>query len=230
MIKCLLLSGENNHDWRRSSPFIKQVLEESGLFEVTLTENPSEALENAEGLCKYNLIFSDYNGPEWSEKAKANFEAAVRDGMGLVVLHAADNAFPGWVEYEKMVGLLWREGTGHGGFVEIDCRIVDKDHPITKGLSDFRKREELYHRLVHMHNVPYHVLAVAYSDPKDGGTGNDEPILIATQYGAGRIYHNALGHVWEGGDMSALEDDNFKRTITRGSEWAATGDVTARYS
>lgn len=228
MIKCLLLSGANNHDWRRSSPFIKQTLEGSGLFEVTLTENPSDVLEDADGLSSYDVIFSDYYGPEWSDKAKANFEAAIRGGTGLVVMHAADNAFPGWVEYEKMVGLLWREGTGHGGFVEIDCRIIDHDHPITKGLSDFRKREELYHRLVHMHDVPYHVLAVAYSDPKDGGTGNDEPIMIVTQYGAGRVYHHVLGHVWEGGDMTALEDDNFKRTLIRGTEWAATGAVTAQ--
>jgi len=51
--------------------------------------------------------------------------------------------------------------------------------------------------------------------------------MIVTQYGAGRVYHHVLGHVWEGGDMTALEDDNFKRILIRGTEWAATGAVTA---
>jgi len=148
-----LLSGANNHDWRRSSPFIKSVLEGSGKFEVTLTEDPSAALEDASALARYDLIFSDYNGPAWSDAAKANFESAVAGGTGLVVMHAADNAFSVWVEYEKMIGLLWREGTGHGQFQEIEVKIADRDHPITRGLSDYRTWDELYHRLVHMHET-----------------------------------------------------------------------------
>ncbi|MGB9618824.1 MAG: ThuA domain-containing protein [Armatimonadota bacterium] len=225
-IKCLLLSGANNHDWRRSSPFIRQVLEESGKFQVTITEYPSAALENASELVGYDLIFSDYNGPEWSDTAKSNFASAIAGGTGLVVMHAADNAFPGWVEYEKMIGLLWREGTGHGQFQEIEVRFVDQDHPITRGLADYHTWDELYNRLVHMHGVPYHVLATAWSNPEKGGTGNHEPVMVVTQYGKGRVYHQVLGHVWEGGDMRALENDGFKQTLIRGCEWAATGEVT----
>ena len=181
MIPTLLLTGENNHDWARSSPFIRDLLAQSGKFDVTLTQDPSSALEDIEGLAKYQLLFSDYNGPEWSELAQRNFEAAVRSGTGLVVLHAADNAFTGWVEYEKMVGLLWREGTSHGEFHEFPVTIADKDHPVTAGLADFRIWDELYHKLVHMHDVPYHVLATAYSATERGGTGNDEPVMMTTQ-------------------------------------------------
>ena len=222
-IKCLLLSGANNHDWKRSSPFCKDVLENSGKFEVTLTEDPSAVLEDASALASYDLIFSDYNGPAWSDKAKANFESAIAGGKGLVVMHAADNSFTGWVEYEKMVGLLWREGTGHGAFQEIEVKITDRDHPVTQGLSNYQTWDELYHRLVHMHGVPYHVLATAWSNPEKGGTGNDEPVMVVTQYGKGRVYHQVLGHVWEGGDMRALENDGFKETLVRGCQWAATG-------
>jgi uncharacterized protein len=226
-IRCLLLSGANNHDWKRSAPFVKHVLEHSGLFEVTLTEDPSKALEDGASLAGYQLIFTDYNGPAWSDAAKANFEAAVAGGTGLVVLHAADNAFRGWVEYEKMVGLLWREGTGHGQFHEFRVKITDPDHPITRGLSDFMQWDELYHRLVHMHDVPYHVIATAYSDPDKGGTGNAEPMMVVTEYGKGRVFHQVLGHVWEGGDMRAFEGEDFKRTLIRGCEWATTGEVTS---
>ena len=233
-IKTLLITGANNHDWQRSSPYIQKILEESGKFDVTLTENPSETLEDAEGLAQYDLLFSDYNGPEWSEAAKANFEQAVSGGTGLVILHAADNSFPGWVEYEKMVGLLWREGTGHGEFHEFPVTIIDREHPITRGVADFRIMDELYHRLVHMHDVPYHVLATAYSAEDKGGTGNDEPMMVVTQYGEGRVFHQVLGHIWpgdpegeyKGAGFIALENPGFVETTIRGSEWAATGDVS----
>jgi uncharacterized protein len=234
MIKTLLLSGENNHDWRRSSPFVRDLLVGSGKFEVTVAEDPSSVLEDIEGLAKYALIFSDYNGPEWSELAQRNFEAAVRSGTGLLVLHAADNAFTGWVEYEKMVAMLWREGTSHGEFHEFPVTYVDRRHPVTQGLEDFRLWDELYHKLVHMHGAEYHVLATAYSATERGGTGNDEPVMMTMQYGAGRVFHMVLGHVWEGdpngeykgASMITFENPGFQTALVRACEWAATGDVT----
>ncbi|MDQ1317583.1 MAG: uncharacterized protein QG588_1235 [Candidatus Poribacteria bacterium] len=227
MIKTLLISGANNHDWERATPYCKKLLEQSGKFSVTVTENPSEILENAQELKKYQLFFSDYNGAMWSETAKANFENAVKNGTGLVILHAADNAFPGWVEYEKMVGLLWREGTGHGRFHQFKVEIVDHNHPITQGIDDFMQWDELYHKLVHMHNVPYQVLAKAYSASDTGGTGNYEPMMVITQYGQGRIFHQVLGHIWKGQEeMQAFESNGFQQTLIRGCEWVATGKVS----
>ncbi len=233
MIKTLLITGANNHDWKRSAPFCKSLMEKTGKFSVELTEDPSALLANGELLKAYDLFFLDYNGPDWGEPARTNFEAAVRNGTGVVVLHAADNAFEGWTEYEKMVGLLWRQGTGHGEFHKFTVTIVDHNHPITQGLTDFALWDELYHRLVHMHDVPCHVLATAYSNPEKGGTGNDEPVMLATQYGAGRIYHHVLGHVWpgdphgeyKGASMITFENEAFKKALLRGCEWAATGAV-----
>ncbi len=232
-IRVLLLTGANNHDWQRSAPFCKDLLEHSGKFSVILTEMPSAALEDAAAMADYDLFFMDYNGPEWSELAQANFAAAVAGGVGLVILHAADNAFPGWTEFEKMVGLLWREGTGHGEFHEFKVTIVDHNHPTTQRLSDFSLWDELYHRLVHMHNVPYQVLATAYSDPATGGMGRDEPVMVATRYGQGRIYHHVLGHVWPGDNpeqkhstMITFENKSFQQALMRGCEWAATGQVS----
>lgn len=234
MLKVLLLSGANNHDWTRSTPFCKALLEDTGRFAVTVAQDPSAALEDADALASYDLIFSDYNGPEWSPAAKANFESAVSGGTGLLILHAADNAFTGWVEYEKMVGLLWREGTGHGHFHEFEVKITDHDHPVTRGLKDFRLWDELYHKLVHLHNVPYRVLATAYSSPDQLGSGNDEPMMVVTQYGQGRVFHMVLGHVWpgdpngeyKGASMITFENEGFKQALLRACEWAATGEVT----
>ena len=62
MIQTLLLTGENNHDWRRSAPFCRDLLTRTGKFAVDLTETPDEALADAARLDRYGLFFIDYNG------------------------------------------------------------------------------------------------------------------------------------------------------------------------
>ena len=65
------------------------------------------------------------------------------------------------------------------------------------------------------------VLATAYSDPANNGTGHDEPQLMTLGYGKGRVFHTTMGH-----DVSALSSVDFVVTFQRGTEWAATGHVT----
>jgi type 1 glutamine amidotransferase len=67
------------------------------------------------------------------------------------------------------------------------------------------------------------VLATAYSDPANSGSGHDEPQLLVLTYGKGRIFHTTLGH-----DVSALSSVDFVVTFQRGAEWAATGTVTQK--
>ena len=235
-IPTLLLTGANNHDWRRSAPFLQQLLEASGRFEVTLSVDPSTVLADAEALAAFALIFVDYNGPEWADHAKANFVRAVEQGTGLVILHAANNAFTGFVEYEKMCGICWRQGAGHGAFHEFEVTVTDHDHPITQGVADFRTSDELYHGLAPMHGVGYQVLATALSATDTGGSGKHEPMLLVSQYGRGRVFHQVLGHIWEGdpegenrgASLVALENEGFQLTTLRGCEWAATGWVSIK--
>jgi len=131
LIKTLILSGQGDHDWKRSTPFVRDLLAGTGRFSVDVTEDPNQVLEHADQLAKYDLLFCDYKGPDWSPQAKRNFEAAIAAGTGLVILHGANNGFVGWVEYEKMAGLLWREGAGHGAYHEFLVTIRDREHPVT---------------------------------------------------------------------------------------------------
>lgn len=229
-INTLILSGCNQHDWERSSPFVAKLMGDAGRFRVSITTGASAALEDAEALAQYDLLLSEYDGPQWSDAAKRNFEQAIASGTGLVILHSANLAFPGWVEYERMCGIAWREGSNHGDFHEFLVRIVDREHPVTRGLEDFLQSDELYHNLQHMHGAPYHVLATAYSSPEKHGTGKDEPMMVVTRYGEGRVFHMILGHVAlvypEGATMVSFENPPFQRALLRGAEWAATGEVT----
>ena len=227
-IPTLLLTGANNHDWPWTSQRLKQHLEAQGRFEVTVTSDPAATLASAKALEAFDLFVVDYNGPRWREPAESNFLDAVRGGKGVVLLHAANNAFQGWIDYERMAALCWRRGTGHGRFHTFDVEITDRDHPITRHLPDLVGHpDELYHDLLHMHGAEHRVLARARSSVESGGTGDLEPVMIVTEYGAGRVFHTPLGHVWpdQEATRASLLDPQLGTLLARGAEWAASGEV-----
>ncbi len=53
----------------------------------------------------YNVVVSNYNGEPWSEQTSADFANYVRGGGGFVSVHAADNSFPNWADYNRMIGV-----------------------------------------------------------------------------------------------------------------------------
>ncbi len=227
-IPVLVVSGANNHDWRWTTPSLVKILEEADLFEVTVTYEPGKDLADAKALGKYEAVVLDYNGKRWGEDAETTFIEAVQGGLGVVVVHAADNHGPGWVEYEKLVGDLWRKGTGHGRFHTFNVEMTDRDHPVTRSLPNFVLHpDELYHKLVNVHGVERRVLATAMSDPETGGTGNAEPMVLVKSFGEGRVFHTPLGHAWVNNPVqqASHNDPQFRALITRGTEWAATGTV-----
>ena len=64
-------------------------------------------------------------------------------------------------------------------------------------------------------------LATAYADPKFKGSGRNEPMIMTIDYGKGRVYHTPMGHAGY-----SMECVGFITTFLRGTEWAATGEVT----
>lgn len=234
-IPALIVSGANNHDWKYTAKQLERTLLECGRFTVETTDEPAKTFADPKALARFRVLVLNYNGPRWGEPAETNFLAAVAGGTGVAVIHAADNAFTGWTEYEKLVGDLWRDGTGitpgtsHGAFHAFDIHVTDREHPITRDLPDLVGHpDELYHLLVHTPGVERRVLATAWSAPDKGGTSEEEPMVIVQNYGKGRVFHTPLGHVWTGVEASHVtwEDAHLRLLVARGTEWAATGDVT----
>ena len=237
-LRVLLLSGRNNHDWRTTTPFLRQLLVDTGRFDVRVVEEP-EGL-TAETLAVYDLVVSDYCGPRWGPATERALVDFVRSGKGLVAVHGAAYAFsvhdvladrhvrtgitqPPWKEFAEMVGGSWPTAPSkqfHGARHSFRVRVADRDHPVSKGLGDgFVATDELYHQMTVLPSS--HVLATAWSDPATGGTGQDEPILWVNTFGKGRAYFTALGH-----EVAAMQNEGFKTALLRGAEWAATGVVT----
>src|SRR5262245_4335539 len=107
-LRVLIVDGQNNHDWKTTTPALKQILEETGLFEVEVATTPPSggAMSGFKpNFAAYRVIVSNYNGEPWSKQTQEAFEQYVRDGGGFVSVHAADNSFPEWSAYNEMIGV-----------------------------------------------------------------------------------------------------------------------------
>ena len=107
-IKALIVDGQNNHEWKKTTPLLKQYLEETGLFQIDVATTPEGGGDLSgfkPNFAKYKVIVSNYNDAPWSAATKKAFEEYVRNGGGFVSVHAADNSFPEWKEYNRMIGV-----------------------------------------------------------------------------------------------------------------------------
>lgn len=250
-LKVLIVDGQNNHDWKSTTPIMKRQLLNSGRFTVDIATSPPTKHDMSgfrPEFANYDVVVSNYNGDAWPRDTQLEFQAFVHGGGGFVVVHAANNAFGDWPEYNEMIGLggwggrkkaagpylYFKEnqlvvdeetpggGGGHGSQHEFLVKTRDADHPIMRGLPDtwLHTKDELYERL-RGPAINLNLLATAYASPEERGSGRDEPMLMTLSYGQGRVFHTTLGHA----DYS-MHCIGFATTFLRGTEWAATGEVT----
>ena len=276
-MRALIVDGQNNHAmWPKTSKMMSKYLEETGLFKVDIMrskftwkgeeylaefsiDQSTEALEDPKEDPSFQPNFSDYNvvltnfgwrAAPWPEETKKALEDYVQSGGGLIVVHAANNSFPNWPAYNRMIGLGgWGErtekdgpyvyfddkgklvrdtspgkGGSHGPQHEFTVTIRNPDHPITQGMPQqwLHTQDELYDRLRGpAENME--VLATAFSSTDQKGTDRHEPMLMTIAYDQGRIFHTPMGHA----DYS-MECVGFITCLQRGAEWAATGKVTQK--
>jgi len=287
-IRVVIIDGQNNHDWKSTTPIMKKALEECGRFTVDVSTSPQvpnlnkpnkpkddkdekaqekykadlakyeaalpefkekqktaqDAFKNWQiDLSKYDVVLSNYNGQMWPKQISDGLEERLKAGkIGLVIVHAANNSFGGWKEFNLMIGMGWR-GKGFGDRLKVDDSgkevrvpkgedldsshrsggtwpviLRDVQHPITKGMPTewMHADDELYDNMRGpIENV--HLLATAYSK----GAKAHEPMIWTVTYGKGRVFHTPMGH-----GTTSMRCVGFQTTLERGTEWAATGTVT----
>ena len=252
-IAVLIIDGQNNHGWAKTTPPIKEMLEKSGKFTVdVLTSPPKGAPKDAwakfkPDFTKYQVVFSNYNGEPWPGDVNVAFEKFMAGGGGVVVYHAANNSFVKWDAWSKMCGLLWQGaangdritvddsgkvvrtpkgegiGAGHGPQWAYECIVRDKVHPITKGLPE---------KLMHVKDELYQ---------GQRGPGENMTILVTAfakteMKGSGTNEPMVFTVTYGKGrvfvnllghdEKSTVADPTCAILMLRGTEWAATGKVT----
>ena len=255
-IKALVVSGQNNHNWQVSHKVLKLILDNSGMFQTDIVLTPEKGGDMNEfkpEFDKYDVVVLDYNGDRWSAETDSAFLQYVRNGGGVVVYHAADNAFADWDEFNRIIalggwegrnekhgpycywengGLVLDETPGNGGShgqqreYAMHCR--NAEHPVTKGLPDnwIHGKDEMYDSM----RGPANIKDLLYSgkaEKETGGSGKEEPLVFTVDYGKARIFHIMLGHCGPTAeDNPAMQCAGFQTLLLRGAEWAATGEVT----
>jgi type 1 glutamine amidotransferase len=258
-IRVLIVDGINNHDWKTATHGITEILIRTGLFTVDVsTTPPREAPASAwetwrPTFAGYNVVVNNFNGGDsakgiqWPADVEASLESYVRGGGGLVVYHAANNAFTPWQAYNEMIGLGWRpatfgpgiaiadddsvvvipQGTGHGpghpNMLDFQVHVRNTHHPIIEGMPPVWMHP--FEQLTHGQHGPASnltILTYAHSPV----TNQNEPMDWVRTYGSGRVYTTMLGHTWAGDPCPNLDCVGFQTLLARGVQWAATGRVT----
>jgi type 1 glutamine amidotransferase len=255
-LKALIITGQNNHNWKVSHVALKKILENSGLFTVDVALSPEKG-ENMSNFTpdfkSYQVVILDYNGDSWSKNTNKQFLDYVKNGGGVVIYHAANNAFTNWKEYNEITALggwgnrteaagpyvYWDNnklvrnnepgaGGAHGPAHEFVLNAREKNNPVMTGLPEKWKHasDELYGKLRGPGNIK-ETLFTAFSDTEKGGSGREEPLIFTVNFGKARIFHTTLGHAGPTlEDNPSMQCTGFQVTLLRGCEWAATGKVT----
>jgi type 1 glutamine amidotransferase len=216
--KILILTGmEHHNNWKQITPILVESFAQDKRLEVSVSEQPA-IMTKAEVLAKYDGYVMLYNNSDKKAApagALENLKQAVEGGKGLVLVHFSSGAFHDWTSntgspvFAEVAGRVWNPKLrGHDPHGTFTVNIVDKAHPIAKGISDFEQTDELYTCLEG--TVPIHVVASAISkvDKKV------YPLAFVLTPGKWRTFHCALGHSPAAFNAQTLE------LFTRGVQWS----------
>ena len=134
-INLLIIDGQNGHDWKATTPVIKDILAKTDRFNVGVCTSPpqlggkatdAEKAANKEAWAKFRpdfekhqVVLINYCGQPWPEEVVKGLEKYVEDGGGLVVYHFAVAGWPQWEACNKMICLGWKPAS-FGDRISID--------------------------------------------------------------------------------------------------------------
>ena len=253
-IRVLIVDGFGNHDWQRTSAYARAILVASGRMEVSIETAPISTPAYASwcpAFDRYDVVVQtcndiNHSGPAWPTPAQAAFERFVRDGGGVFILHSANNAFPSWPEYNRIIGLGWRPasygwalrlradgslerippgsgmGTGHGARQD---RVI---HRCSEDLIHAGMPQSWKTPLIEVYTYargPAENLTI-HSWAEEPQTGEHWPIEWSVLYGRGRVYNSTFGHVWRDElDPVDMRCAGFQSIFIRAVQWLAKKPV-----
>ena len=219
--KVLILSGSNNHEWQKTTPFLEHLYNETGMFRVEVTDRPDTL--NSGRINEFDVIVSNWNSwPQndvrWPKELEDAIIDFIKKGGGFVTYHASSSAFYNWPEFKNISTAAWIDSTWHGKNSDTRVVVSNQKHRITKDLEDFVIFDELWVNAEK--NSSFDVLGFATNDEITKKGVESQPAIMIKELGKGRIFHSILGH-----DVRAMQNTGFQTLILRGTEWAATGNV-----
>jgi len=220
MVRNLILSGgfQHVHDFADTNGALAAVLDAAGV-ESEISTEIEEALESLHteryDLVTVNMLRFRMEPEHYeSDRAEHAFSLSPRgcrhlvefleEGGGLVALHTASICFDDWPEWGGILGARWDwERSHHDPPGPTDVQVLG-GHRVTAGVEDFSVVDEVYCDLNHI--APVELLA----------TAKGQPVVWVRRHGAGRVFHDLLGH-----DRDSIEEPAHSRLLRQGALWAA---------
>uniref|UniRef100_UPI004048553F ThuA domain-containing protein n=1 Tax=Mariniflexile sp. TaxID=1979402 RepID=UPI004048553F len=228
IINVLIVDGFSNHDWKQTTFLVKKILNETGLFNVSVSTAPS--VPESKAWDEWNPDFSNYDviiqntnnfnkkNLKWPREVEKNLEQFVKSGGGLYILHSANNAFNHWSEYNLMMGPGWRS-LDEGIAIQIDENGSLIKIPSGVGKSTYHgKRNDEVINILNNHPINkgfpkswktpdmelYKYVRGSIKNLTVLSYATDEennmnwPVEWIVKYGKGRVYNSTMGHLWKG--------------------------------
>jgi type 1 glutamine amidotransferase len=213
----IVWGGWDGHQPEQVAEVFRGILAEDG-FAVEVSSSLDSFNDQAK-LAALDLIVPCWTAGVLKPEQQAALCGAVKGGVGIAGAHGGMcDAFRNSCEYQFMTGGQWVAHPGNDG-VKYIVEIKIKDHPITKGVSDFQVSSEQYY----MHVDPGIKVLASTKFPTPGADGPhvpngqiDMPVIWTKMYGKGRVFYHSIGHA-----ASLLSDEPIKTITRRGFLWAA---------
>jgi len=216
-LKVLVITGQHGYD----KPAFNAMFSKFEGMQCTIREmgaDPGPLFDETAGFA-YNVIALYNFNQKMTDKQKANFLKLFDQGVGVVAMHHSIAGFPDWVEYENLIGATYvlKEQTRDGKHyprptwkhdVKMNIKVEDKEHPITKGVTDYTAHDETYQGWIY--HAGNHLLLST-----DNPISNPQ-IAWTVPHPHARVFFIQLGH-----DKHSFENENFLRLIRQGIIWAA---------
>jgi len=193
--------------------------EKTGAYKAVVSDDPAlfkpESLKQFDAVCMMNTtgaVFMPRDPkklPEAQQQAarerdaalKKSFAAFVRNGGGLVGIHAATDCLYEWAEYGEMMGGYFH-GHPWGSGDTVGVKLDDPGHPLCAafGGQGFRIKDEIYQFRNPYSRAKLRVLMSidpAKTDMKKKGLrrkDGDYAISWVQPWGKGRVFYCSLGH------------------------------------
>ena len=222
LIKVLILSGKNNHEWQKTTPMLVRIFKESKRFTITVSDIPDTLTYST--LKKFQLVISNWN--TWPDnKIRMNsqwerdFLRYVNEGGGVLSIHAGASSFYDWEPYHRIGIGRWGKETRHGPRTRGHIYNLDQSHPITMGMGSFYLMDEIWEN-TDIYPGSKAIGSLTAKDEKDGHLIDVSSIFVS-QNGKGRCFFTTLGH-----DERALLNSGLQTLLLRAGQWCAGKEVT----
>jgi hypothetical protein len=195
-----------NGYFHESIPVINKALElmgkKTGAFDVVTSDDMN--MFSADKLAAFDaVLFNNTTKLEFNElgrrKALMDF---VKEGKGIIGIHAATDNFYNWPEAAAMMGgtFAGHPWTSNGIWA---IKNIDPNHPLNKSFKGegFKLKEEIYRTKMMKLRENSHVLLALDMNDKATHDANgvkesdaDMPVSWLKNYEQGRVFYCGLGH------------------------------------